>query len=34
MPEIEEFQAAQKLTSASRIPIDIKRGVVVVVKKK
>ncbi len=34
MPEIEEFQAAQKLAPASRIPIDIKRGVVVMVKKK
>ena len=34
MPEIEEFQPAQKLTPQSRITIDIKRGVVVVVKKK
>ena len=34
MPEIEEFQPAQKLTPQSRIEIDIKRGVVVIVKKK
>ena len=33
MPEIEEFQSAQKLTPTSRISIDVKRGVVVLVKK-
>ena len=34
MPEIEEFQSAQTLTPSSRISIDVKRGVVVIVKKK
>ena len=33
IPEIEEFQSAQKLTPTSRISIDVKRGVVVLVKK-
>lgn len=34
MPEIEEFQSAQQLTPKSRIAIDIKRGCIVIVKRK